>query len=137
MLEGFSAFAGAMGAKRQLAQSLARGLGPRGVHVCHFVVDGAVDAPDTLGRMLGAERFAQLKGFLKFGSWSDLRTRNKFCGRFYQQFEERGMEIEVDLPVDESPEDIVWYRRVRNIVTTEHRNASNEASATSSACFIS
>eukprot|EP01043_Picozoa_sp_COSAG02_P061751 COSAG02_NODE_8360_length_2598_cov_3.812725_3_plen_294_part_00 len=36
--------------------------------------------------------------------------------------------LKVDLPVDESPEDMVWYRRVRNIVTTEHRNASNAAS---------
>lgn len=35
--------------------------------------------------------------------------------------------LKVDLPVDDSPEDIVWYRRVRNIVTTEHRNASNKA----------
>ena len=24
----------------------------QGVHVCHIVVDGAVNAPDTLGRML-------------------------------------------------------------------------------------
>lgn len=32
--------------------------------------------------------------------------------------------LKVDLPVDDSPEDMVWYRRLRNIVTTEHRNAS-------------
>ncbi len=36
--------------------------------------------------------------------------------------------LKVDLPVDESPEDMVWYRRVRNIVTTEHRNETNVAS---------
>lgn len=29
--------------------------------MCHLVVDGAVDAPDTLGKMLGAERFAKFK----------------------------------------------------------------------------
>ena len=33
--------------KRALAQSLARELGPHGVHVSHVVVDGAVDNPNT------------------------------------------------------------------------------------------
>ena len=58
---GQHSHAAAMGGRRMLCQTLSHELGPRGVHVCHFVVDGAVDAPDTLGRMLGAERFAQLK----------------------------------------------------------------------------
>lgn len=40
---GFSAFAGAKAALRQLAQSMARELGPQGVHVAHVVVDGAID----------------------------------------------------------------------------------------------
>lgn len=40
---GFSAFAGAKAALRQLAQSLAREIGPRGVHVAHVVVDGMID----------------------------------------------------------------------------------------------
>jgi short-subunit dehydrogenase len=39
----FAAFAGAKHALRALAQSLARELGPRGVHVAHVVVDGAID----------------------------------------------------------------------------------------------
>ena len=34
-------------ARRALAQSMARELGPRGVHVSHVVVDGAVDNPNT------------------------------------------------------------------------------------------
>ena len=34
-------------AKRALSQSLARELGPRGVHVSHVIVDGAVDNPNT------------------------------------------------------------------------------------------
>ena len=42
---GFAAFAAAMHAKRALAQSLARELGPRGVHVAHVVIDGPVDTP--------------------------------------------------------------------------------------------
>jgi len=40
---GFAAFAGAKFALRALAQSLARELGPQGIHVAHVVVDGAID----------------------------------------------------------------------------------------------
>ena len=40
---GFAAFAGAKHALRALAQSMARELGPRNVHVAHVVVDGAID----------------------------------------------------------------------------------------------
>ena len=39
----FAAFAGAKHALRALAQSMARELGPRGVHVAHVVIDGAID----------------------------------------------------------------------------------------------
>lgn len=41
--KGFSAFAGAKAALRSLAQSMARELGPQGLHVAHVVIDGAVD----------------------------------------------------------------------------------------------
>jgi len=40
---GFSAFAGAKHALRALAQSLARELGPKGIHVAHPIIDGAID----------------------------------------------------------------------------------------------
>jgi NAD(P)-dependent dehydrogenase (short-subunit alcohol dehydrogenase family) len=40
---GFSAFAGAKAALRQLAQSLAREMGPKGIHVAHVVIDGMID----------------------------------------------------------------------------------------------
>lgn len=40
---GFAAFAGAKHALRALAQSMARELGPRGIHVAHIVIDGAID----------------------------------------------------------------------------------------------
>lgn len=39
----FSAFAGGKHALRALAQSMARELGPKGVHVAHIVIDGAID----------------------------------------------------------------------------------------------
>lgn len=40
---GFSAFAGAKHALRALAQSMARELGPEGIHVAHIIIDGAID----------------------------------------------------------------------------------------------
>jgi len=39
----FAAFAGAKHALRALAQSMARELGPKNIHVAHIVVDGAID----------------------------------------------------------------------------------------------
>jgi NAD(P)-dependent dehydrogenase (short-subunit alcohol dehydrogenase family) len=42
---GFAAFAGAKHALRALAQSMARELGPQGIHVAHVVVDAAIDTP--------------------------------------------------------------------------------------------
>src|SRR6476469_8195956 len=51
---GYAAFASGKHALRALAQSMARELGPEGIHVAHVVVDGAIDtdftrqrAPDT------------------------------------------------------------------------------------------
>ncbi|MES1939436.1 short-chain dehydrogenase [Salinisphaera sp. T5B8] len=40
---GFSAFSGAKFALRSLAQSMARELGPQGIHVAHTIIDGAID----------------------------------------------------------------------------------------------
>lgn len=46
---GFSAFAGAKHALRALAQSMARELGPKNIHVAHVVVDGAIDTEFIAG----------------------------------------------------------------------------------------
>ncbi|WP_020203059.1 SDR family oxidoreductase [Cupriavidus sp. WS] len=40
---GFSAFAGAKHGLRALAQSMARELAPKGLHVAHPIIDGAID----------------------------------------------------------------------------------------------
>jgi NAD(P)-dependent dehydrogenase (short-subunit alcohol dehydrogenase family) len=40
---GYAAFAGGRHALRALSQSMARELGPLGVHVAHVVIDGAID----------------------------------------------------------------------------------------------
>ncbi|MFM8638414.1 MAG: SDR family oxidoreductase [Betaproteobacteria bacterium] len=50
---GFSAFAGGKAALRALAQSMARELGPKGVHVAHVVIDGLIDTA------FSREHFAQ------------------------------------------------------------------------------
>ncbi|MFM8929534.1 MAG: SDR family oxidoreductase [Betaproteobacteria bacterium] len=50
---GFSAFAGGKAALRALAQSMARELGPKGLHVAHVVIDGLIDTA------FSREHFAQ------------------------------------------------------------------------------
>ena len=58
---GQHSHAAAMGGRRLLCQTLNAELSPQNIHVAHVVVDGSVDAPDTLGKMLGPERFQQLR----------------------------------------------------------------------------
>ncbi|NJN51267.1 MAG: SDR family NAD(P)-dependent oxidoreductase [Gammaproteobacteria bacterium] len=58
---GQHSHAAAMGGRRMLCQSLNAEFGPKGIHVAHIIIDGAVDAPDTLGKMLGPQRFQELR----------------------------------------------------------------------------
>ena len=53
--------ASAMGGRRMLCQSLNAEFSSKGIHVAHIIIDGAVDAPDTLGKMLGPEMYKQLR----------------------------------------------------------------------------
>ena len=53
--EGFSAFAGAKHALRALAQSMARELGPQGIHIAHIICDGSIDGVFTRERMPDAD----------------------------------------------------------------------------------
>jgi len=53
--------AAAMGGRRMLCQSLNAEFSAKGIHVVHVLIDGAVDAPDTLGKMLGPEAFQKLR----------------------------------------------------------------------------
>jgi NAD(P)-dependent dehydrogenase (short-subunit alcohol dehydrogenase family) len=59
--KGQHSHAAAMGGRRMLCQSLNAEFAPKGIHVAHILIDGAVDAPDTLGKMLGPEQFQQLR----------------------------------------------------------------------------
>jgi NAD(P)-dependent dehydrogenase (short-subunit alcohol dehydrogenase family) len=53
--EGFAAFAAAKAGLRAVAQSAARELGPKGIHVAHIVVDGAIDGSFTRSNRPDAE----------------------------------------------------------------------------------
>ena len=53
--------AAAMGARRMLCQSLNAEFASQGIHVAHVVIDGAVDAPDTLGKLLGPELYQKMR----------------------------------------------------------------------------
>ena len=54
----FAAFSGAKHALRALAQSMARELGPAGIHVAHVVIDGAIDGAFTRGNRPDAAELA-------------------------------------------------------------------------------
>jgi NADP-dependent 3-hydroxy acid dehydrogenase YdfG len=53
--------AAAMGGRRMLCQTLNAEFASKSIHVAHIVVDGMVDAPDTLGKMLGEKMFNELR----------------------------------------------------------------------------
>lgn len=62
--EGFAAFAAAKAGLRALAQSMARELGPQGIHVAHAICDGAIDGVFTRSRADEAAVEALLEGDL-------------------------------------------------------------------------
>ena len=67
---GQHSHAATMASRRMLCQSLNAEFAKQGVHICHIIIDGLVDAPDTLGKMLGPEKFESLrqsKGYEKNG----------------------------------------------------------------------
>jgi NAD(P)-dependent dehydrogenase (short-subunit alcohol dehydrogenase family) len=61
----YAAFAAAKGGLRQVAQSMARELGPQGIHVASVIIDGMIDTAQVRSRM--AERVATVgeEGMLK------------------------------------------------------------------------
>src|SRR5260221_1818955 len=48
---GFAAFASAKFGLRAVAQSMARELGPKNIHVAHLVIDGGIDSSAIRARM--------------------------------------------------------------------------------------
>ena len=77
---GQHSHAAAMGGRRMLCQSLSAQYASKGIHIAHIVIDGSVDAPDTLGKMLGPENFQKLretKGMEKDGLISEPNNAGK------------------------------------------------------------
>jgi len=58
---GQHSHAATMASRRMLCQSLNAEFAPKGIHIAHIVIDGLIDAPDTLGKMLGPDAFEDLK----------------------------------------------------------------------------
>lgn len=58
---GQHSHAAAMGGRRMLCQTLNAQYASKGIHIAHILVDGAIDAPDTLGKLLGPEKFQALR----------------------------------------------------------------------------
>ena len=52
---GFAGFAPTKAAQRILAESMARDLGPKGVHVAYLVIDAVIDVPWQRERLKGAD----------------------------------------------------------------------------------
>ena len=49
---GQHAHTAAMGARKNLTQSISAELAPHGIHICHVNMDGPVDAPETIGKLM-------------------------------------------------------------------------------------
>ena len=78
----FSAFAAGKHGLRALAQSMAKELGPKGIHVAHVVVDGIIDVPRTRelipdrAAAKGAEGLIDAKSIAETYLWLHNQTRD-------------------------------------------------------------
>ncbi len=55
-MANYAALAGGRHALRALAQSMARELGPKGLHIAHIIIDGGIDGPQLRERFPDRER---------------------------------------------------------------------------------
>jgi NAD(P)-dependent dehydrogenase (short-subunit alcohol dehydrogenase family) len=104
---GQHSHAAAMAGRRMLCQTLNAEFAAKGIHVAHIVIDGAVDAPDTLGKMLGPERYQALresKGLEKDGLLVPAEIANTY---FYLAHQHRSAWThELDL---RAYSDLAWW----------------------------
>ena len=106
---GQHSHAAAMGGRRMLCQTLNAQYASKGIHVAHILVDGAVDAPDTLGKMLGPERFQELRQTR--GAADGLLQPEKMADTYYHiAHQHRSVWThELDL---RSYSDVAWWNHV-------------------------
>jgi len=106
---GQHSHAAAMGGRRMLCQSLNAEFAPKGIHVAHILIDGSVDAPDTLGKMLGPEKFQELRETRGMGH-DGLMLPAKIADTYYHiaQQHRSAWSHEIDL---RSFSDLAWWNR--------------------------
>lgn len=68
----YAAFAAAKGGLRQVAQSMARELGPQGIHVASIIIDGMIDTPQVRERFPDRVAAVGEAGMLKPAELADL-----------------------------------------------------------------
>ena len=109
---GQHSHASAMAGRRMLCQSLNAQFASKGIHVVHILIDGAVDAPDTLGKMMGPERFQALresKGLEHDGLLLPAEVANTY---FYLAHQHRSAWThELDL---RAYSDLAWWNHASN-----------------------
>ncbi|MEK9990717.1 MAG: SDR family NAD(P)-dependent oxidoreductase [Halieaceae bacterium] len=110
---GQHSHAAAMAGRRLLCQSLNAEYAAQGVHVVHILIDGAVDAPDTLGKMLGAERFEALREARGNGK-DGLLLPEKMAETYYHlaQQHRSAWTHELDL---RAHSDLAWWNHAVNL----------------------
>ncbi len=106
---GQHSHAAAMGGRRMLCQSLNAEFASKGIHVAHILIDGSVDAPDTLGKMLGPEKFQELRE-TRGMEHDGLMLPSKIADTYYHiaQQHRSAWTHEIDL---RSFSDIAWWNR--------------------------
>ena len=114
--KGQHSHAASMGGRRMLSQTLNAEFSSKGIHTTHIIIDGAVDAPDTLGKMLGAEAYQALrkeKGLEKDG----LLLPDKIAETYYHLADQHrsAWTHEVDL---RAYNDDPWWNTPRNIANS-------------------
>ena len=114
--KGQHSHAASMGGRRMLCQTLNAEFSSKGIHTTHIIIDGAVDAPDTLGKMLGEEAYQALrkeKGLGKDG----LLLPDKIAETYYHLADQHrsAWTHEVDL---RAYNDDPWWNTPRNIANS-------------------
>ena len=110
---GQHSHAAAMAGRRLLCQSLNAEYAAQGVHVVHILIDGAVDAPDTLGKMLGPENFEALREARGKGK-DGLLLPEKMADTYYHlaQQHRSAWTHELDL---RAHSDLAWWNHAVNL----------------------